>query len=359
MRMLIFLSIIILFFIIHINANTFNDTEITYPPYWHIAPSSLSEFPLINDSFSQYRLIDPWFYPHRLGLYKILINVTTPFMPFCSSSNASNILFALPSQFGWQFSSNRLFTNGTMNISTNSWWASANYYLSVIPFLVAVDIGLIHKEPFRILRQNNFCSSSTECFRQIPHAMEQWYLFFLHLTQSASCISNKKLTQRIIEKCYLQHIWTAYKSSIYNALPLVESKLDYLPSEVEKLFGLGWARFINLISMTRKNTDLYETIRNQRKFLPFRMLKESDRKPESNDLPDLVNRSLKNLLSFRFDWLLFIEKIWSRITCNYEGRIYAQYTLETMALSKLLASTYLAKAIMNAFLYKCDRLSNL
>ncbi|CAF4245752.1 unnamed protein product, partial [Adineta steineri] len=46
-------------------------------------------------------------------------------------------------------------------------------------------------------------------------------------------------------------------------------------------------------------------------------------------------------------------------TCNYEGRIYAQYTLETMALSKLLASTYLAKATMNAFLYKCDRLSNL
>jgi len=351
-----FLVVIVLFFNIHVNADTINDKEIFYPPFWDTAPASLTEFPLINDSSSQYRLIDPWFYPHRLGLYKILINTTTPFMPFCSSSNASNILFSLPSQLGWQFSSNRLLTNGTMNISTNSWWASANYYLSVIPFLVAVDIGLITpNEPFRIIRQDGFCSNFSECLHQIPNAMAQWHLFFLQLLQSTTCVANKKLNQRIIDKCYLAPIWLAYKSSIYNALPLIESKLDYLPSEVEKLFGLSWAKFLNLISMTRKNTNLYEAVKNQRKFLPFRMLKESDRTAHSNDLPDLVNKSLKVLFSFRFDWLSFIERIWERITCNYEARIYAQYTLETMAESKLLAYRYLAKATINAFLYKCDR----
>ncbi|CAF4357365.1 unnamed protein product, partial [Adineta steineri] len=111
------------------------NNEISYPTLWQTVPESLTEYPLVDDDYnsSQYRLIDPWFYPHRLGLYKILINITTPLMPFCSSSNASNILFALPSQFGWQYDSNRLFTNGTLNISLNSWWASANYYLSVIP----------------------------------------------------------------------------------------------------------------------------------------------------------------------------------------------------------------------------------
>ncbi|CAF0809679.1 unnamed protein product [Rotaria sordida] len=356
MRILIFFSIISWFSIININADEVIDEESFYPPYWYLAASSLDDFPLINGSSFQYRLIDPWSYLHRLGLYKILINITTPYMPFCSSSNASNILFALPSQFGWLFSSNRLFTYGTMRISTHSWWASANYYLSVIPFLVAMDIGLIKREPFRIIQRENFCTNFSECFNQIPDAMIQWYRFFYHLQQSSLCIGHKKIDKRIIDKCYLTHMWIAYKSSIYNSLPLVTSKLQYLPTNVEKSFGLGWAKLINLISMTRKNTNLYETIKNQRRFLPFRMLRKSDRKADSKDLSDSVNRSLKVLFSFRFDWLLFIEKVWGRLTCNFDSRLNAQYTLDTMAVSKLVALQYLAKTTFYAFFYKCDRL---
>jgi hypothetical protein len=245
-----------------------------------------------------------------------------------------------------------------MDISTNSWWASANYYLAVIPFLIAFDLDLIPKEPFQIIQYDNFCSNSSECFRQIPNAMIQWNIFFLRLQQSISCIDNEPIDQRIIDKCYLEQAWLASKTTITNALPLVQLKLDYLPSDVEKLFGLAWARLINLISMTRKNTNLYETIKNQRKFLPFRMLNESDQYPQSTDFPDTVNKSLRVLFTFRFDWLAFIEKIWARITCNYEGRLYAQYTLDTMGLSKIVALHYLVKAIINAFLHKCDQLSN-
>jgi len=339
-----------------INGNTIDDKETLYPPYWNSAPSSLSEFPLINDSLSTYRLIDPWYYPHRLGLYKILINISSPFMPFCSKSNASNILFALPSQFGWLFNSNRLFTNGTMNLSRNSWWASANYYLSVLPFLVAFDLDLLPKtESFRIVRYENFCSDSLECFHQIPTAMAQWHRFFLHLQQSASCLGNEEIDQRMIDKCYLGHVWLAYKKTISHALPLVQSKLDKLPSNTEKFFGLAWARLINLISMTRKNTNLYHTVENQRKFLPFRMLEQSDRSTNSSDLPILVNKSLKILFTFRFDQLALIENIWQRITCNYQSRVYAQHTLDTMGISKLLALRYFVQAIFNAFLHECDR----
>ncbi|CAF0816785.1 unnamed protein product [Rotaria sp. Silwood1] len=354
MRIIIFLSIIFWLSIINTNADEIHNKEIYYPPYWDQAPSSLNDFPLINGSSSQYRLINPWSYIHRLGLYKILINVTTPYMPFCSSSNASNILFALPSQFGWQFSSNRLFTYDEMMISTTSWWGSANYYLAVIPFLVAMDVGIIKREPFRIFREENFCTNSSECFDQIPDAMIQWYRFFYHLKQSSSCIGNKKIDGRIMDKCYLTYMWLAYTSTIYNALPLVESKLQYLPSKVEKTFGLSWAKLINLISMTRKNTNLYETIRNQRRFSPFRLLKDSDRSATSKDLPDSVNKSLKILFSFRYDWLSFIENVWRRLTCNYDARVYAQHTLDTMGVSKLVAFYNLIRAAINAFLYRCD-----
>jgi hypothetical protein len=346
MQLLIFLKIFILFISVSIKA----DNKISYPSLWETAPSSLNEYPLINTSSSiQYRLIDPWYYPDRLGLYKILINVTTPLMPFCSSSNASNILFALPSQFGWQFDSNRLFTNGTLNILTDSWWASANYYLSVIPFLAAVDVGLISQESFRIVRYENFCSNSMECSCQVPKAMKQWRNFFIHLQQA-----NKNIDDRIIDNYYLGPIWEAYKASIQDALPLIESKLYLLPSSVERLFAYGWARLVNLISMTRKNTNLYETIKNQHKFLPRRMLLENDRQIQSNDLPELVNKSLEVIFSFRFQWLSYIEKIWEKLTCNYESRVYAQHTLESMAISKLLAVKYLTRTVINSFFFQCD-----
>ncbi|UJR21209.1 hypothetical protein I4U23_024306 [Adineta vaga] len=334
----------------HTNAEMISDNEIYYPPLWHTVPSKLTDYPLINDSSSSYRLIDPWYYPHRLGLYKILINLTTPLMPFCSSSNASNILFALPSQFGWQFHSNRLFTNGTLNISSNSWWASANYYLSVIPFLAAMDAGLIPYEPFQIVQSKNFCSNAKECYHQVPEAMKRWHEFFTFLQQST-----KDFNDRILDTHYLAPLWLAYKSSFDNALPLIESKLVYLPSNNEKLFGQNWARLLNLIAMARKNTNLYETLKNQRKFLPHRMLLDSDHLTQPNDLSDSVKSSLKVLFSFRFDWLPQIEAIWSKLTCNYEARVYAQYTLESMAKSKVLAFKYLGKAVINAFLFRCDR----
>ncbi|CAF1542502.1 unnamed protein product [Adineta ricciae] len=329
------------------HANTTIRNQIYYPPLWHTVPSTLNEYPLINNS---YRLIDPWYYPHRLGLYKILIDVTTPLMPFCTSSNASNILFAFPSQFGWQFESNRLFTNGTLNISLNSWWASANYYLSVIPFLAAVDVGLIPNTTFQIVQQENFCSNAIDCLKQVPKAMNRWREFFSLLQECSGDFNN-----RILDTRYLGPMWHAYQGSIENAVPLIESKLAFLPSNAERSFGQGWARLLGLIAMARKNTNLYETLKNQRAFLPFRMLSDNDRLTGSNDLPDLVRKSLEVLFTFRFDWLSQIERVWEKLTCNYEARVYAQYALESMAISKVLAAKYLAQAIINALMFQCDR----
>ena len=323
--------------------------QVRYPPLWNVAPSSLRDYPSVNGT-PPYRVIDPWLYPHRLGLYKILIDVTTPLMPFCASSNASNILFALPSQFGWQFESNRLFTNGTLDISTDSWWASANYYMSVVPFLVAVDVGLIPPETFHIVQREGFCSNSTDCLTQVPKAMKQWHLFFSGLLHSG------QLTDaRTIDHYYLAPMWSAYTASIENALPLIKAKLGLLPSPTEQSFGQAWARLVSLIAMTRKNTNLYETLKNQRSFLPSRMLVESDRLIQSNDLPDLVNGSLELLFGVQFDWLVAIEFVWKKMTCNYEGRIYAQQAIESIANSKLFAVKCVSQALLSAVFFQCDR----
>ncbi|CAF0974858.1 unnamed protein product [Rotaria sp. Silwood1] len=120
MYLLTYLTSFLLFISLHINANIISDNEIYYPSLWQTVSSSLTEYPLVNDSSSQYRLIDSWFYPHRL----------------------------------------------------DSWWVAANYYLSVIPFFAANDVGLITpQESFRIIQYANFCSKSIECLQHVPKAM--------------------------------------------------------------------------------------------------------------------------------------------------------------------------------------------
>lgn len=322
--------------------------DVFYPKLWLDVPSSIDEFPLINNS----RIIDPWLYPHRLGLYKILIEITTPLMPFCSSSNASNILFALPSQFSWQFESNRLFTNGTLKISSKSWWASANYYLSVIPFLAAVDVGLISSKNFQIVRIEDFCTTIDECFTRVPKSMFEWRRFFLKVQNQN--FSTTTINDEILDREFLEPLWAANIASIEESLPLIEEKVRFLPSSVERFFGSAWARLLRLISMTRKNTNLYETLKNQRRFLPRRMLTENDLTCRSNDFTPPVHRSLSILFSFHFEWLNFIEKIWTKLTCNYQGRRNAQRILETMGKSKFIAASYFLRAFFSTTILPCD-----
>ncbi|CAF3027312.1 unnamed protein product [Rotaria socialis] len=140
-------------------------------------------------------------------------------MTFCSSSNESNILFAFSSQFGWQYESNRLFTNNTLTMSLDSWWAAANYYLSVILFLAAVDVGIIPHVSFP------------------ANSVEQWQNCFVQPKQLHKTIDETIIGDKMLDSLYLGPMWSAYITSINDALSLVESKTVFLPSNLERLFG--------------------------------------------------------------------------------------------------------------------------
>jgi hypothetical protein len=353
------LQVLIIYLLIF-SLNTVNTNE-RLPTLWNEAPSSIADYPLVyNCSTSQInssrecRLINPWFYLDRLGLYKILINTTSPLMPFCSLSNSANILFGLPSQFSWQFTSNRLFTNGTKQISTDSWWASANYYLSVIPFLAAVDVGVIQQGSFQIVQYGNFCSNSDECFHQVPEAMIKWRLFFTNLSQQNYC-KNDHVDNRIIDKCYLGLMWSAHVASIEHALPLIASKVSLLPSYNEQRFGLGWANLVGFIGMSRENTNLSNTNTYQDEFLPNRTLRNDDQPPYCPDLPKTVNNGLELLFFIRTEWYPEITKLWKNATCNYESRQDAQRVIEIVAISKIRAVNYFTEAIIKSHLFRCDQ----
>ena len=330
------------------------------PTSWTLAPSSLADYPQTdkcatssNATVDTCRLIDPWRYDDRLGLYKIMIGATNHLMPFCSSSNVWNIIFGLASQFSWQFDSNRLFSNGTRTVSTSSWWGSANYYLSVIPFLAAVDVGLIDQGPFRIVQRDTFCSTSDQCFAQMPQAMLAWRRFFANLTVPTSC-GDIQDDSRAIDRCYLAPMWSAHITSIEYALPLIESKLLLLPSSNEQRFALSWANLVAFIAMSRKNTNLLETNRYQQEFLPQRLLTDADNPPHCPDMTRNVNQALALMFSIHLSWYAPMKVVWKEATCNFEARQDAQHVLETVAVSKLTAAGFYLQAVQKSLKYKCD-----
>ncbi|CAF3447021.1 unnamed protein product [Rotaria socialis] len=329
-------------------ANSSNEERL--PPLWNEAPSSIADYPIAADYETQ--IIDPWLYLHRLGMYKILIDTTTPLMPFCSS-NETNILFGLPSQFGWQFTSNRLFSNGTRNVSTDSWWGSANYYLSVIPFIAAADAGVINQGSFRILQRENFCTNSDECSRQVPNAMNKWRSFFTNLLNSSFCL-HEKYDARIVDKCYLAPLWSAHMASLDGGLPLIESKVSLLPSHMEQRFGLSWAHLVQFIALSRLDTNLPLTNKYQAAYLPFRMLRDEDKPPHCSDLPDTVNQALELLFLVDEDWWSPLVKIWEKVTCNFEARQASQHVLETVVQSIPEAAGFFIEATIDAVQFKCD-----
>ena len=336
-------------------------TEQLLPSLWEKAPSSIVEYPLtyncstnFNNTNTPCHLIDPWNYLNRLGIYKILISSASTIMPFCSSSNVSNILFGLASQFGWQYDSNRLFTNGSYQISNDSWWASVNYYLSVIPFLAAVDIGLIRQNSFRIVQRGAFCSDSDQCNRQVPEAMNKWRLFFTNISQPNFC-PTAELDEKAIDHCYLGPMWSAHMASIESALPLVNSTLALLPSHNEQFFGLGWANLVGMVAMSRENTNLTNVNQYQREFLPRRILTDDDHPPHCPDLPVTVNRWLELLFSIPIDLYPTLKNIWKDATCNYAARRDSQLVMQTVVLSMPRAIEYFTEALAKSTIFPCDQ----
>ena len=129
-------------------------------------------FALLEDS-----TVDPWIYSQRLFLYETILNNTN--INLYNNNNESNILWGLPLQFTWQMSSGRLFVNNqTKRLSGNGWWACMNYYLSVIPYIYAAEVGIVPKVNILPPIDNDpskFCLNSVNCSTTLG---EKWTNFY-------------------------------------------------------------------------------------------------------------------------------------------------------------------------------------
>ncbi|XP_009561198.2 protein LEG1 homolog [Cuculus canorus] len=324
--------------------------EDVYPPLWDLAPENLLDF-LVKDNKI---VINAWNYQERLGMYKNLLNSSAKYFTAFGSQNLGNILWGLPLQHGWQFHTGRLADPSSVTscgyedgdqlcISVRSWWSCMNYYLSVIPFLGAVEAGLFGQlqHEIEILppeeRRADFCYSVADCWSRIPKLMDEWKAYFEYLlateheTGKSATFSSFKLDDA------LQLMWKAHVSSIAYALPKFQDSLKYL-SDPEANFGEDWANAVDFIAATHFYTDLQNT-NNFQVFLPQRMLVEADVLPSISDFSPQQNKVLVSLRALHKANQLtggLLLKIWRKAMSTEAGRQMGRKLIEGLASSQML-----------------------
>lgn len=317
-----------------------NETNVLPPNWQDVAPLSTKYFPADQNGSL---IVDVWDYMGRMSLYKFLIE-NVNHCGWDANSRAhdklylGNIIWGLPLQHGWQLSSGRLLTqeNSTV-LTTKSWWADMNYYLSVIPYFGAVEAGLA---PNVVLKYNpdeeRFCGRSIDC----PDIVEPWTSFFalVQQTNNTYCRDNHDSQQDydvtrfpIAERCdfnlsyivelHLQSLWKAHIHSIATGLPLFETELASM-AKPEADFGRSWAGLVDLIaeSLFPCNNSITNLLQN---CLPHRILNDGDIAPKIEDMSRLENRAV---------WLIdqiyianqkshgFVESSWVKMMCTEQER---------------------------------------
>lgn len=76
-----------------------------YPPLWEESPGQLGDYQVENGKY----IIDPWVFTDRMGMYKILLKQTAKYFAKFAPGNEQNILWGLPLQHGWQYSSGKKY----------------------------------------------------------------------------------------------------------------------------------------------------------------------------------------------------------------------------------------------------------
>ncbi|XP_031236190.1 protein LEG1 homolog [Mastomys coucha] len=272
-----------------------SNISVLYPPFWEESPEQLSDYRLEDGK----HIINPWIFTDRMGMYRILLTETATYFARYGPENEQNLLWGLPLQFGWQYQTGRLADPTGMRdcgneleeslcISVDSWWADVNYYLSVLPFLAAVDSGIAGLSPEQITilpppkDQMRFCYNVSGCQSAFPETMNRWRDFFQYMQLPSSDFDG-----------LLKKLWDAHTLSLeYPTRAFVDRYNFY--SDQEASFEKNWAITVYYLGEARLPTTLIRAHSFQRG-LPPRVLDDIDIAPFIPDFTPLQNKVLVTL----------------------------------------------------------------
>jgi len=312
-------------------------TENGLPILWQKADSQLADLPTVLTP-------NPWNYLHRMGLYRLLIDATDPFMGSMGTEDTDSPMWALPLQLGWELNSGRLVdptggtncglkTGDTMCISTQSWWACENYFVSVLPFLSAMQQGLKGEghSHAQVEMQvpagvEDYCTTYTDCAARYPAPMAKWDAFFQALKAAAAS------SQSDLEKkdYILGLFWDAHKSSMYASAVCNTRQSHYSAAEVS--FANSWINSAEFTAAAHFQTNLQNSVMVMTTF-PSRVLQEGDKAPNVADLSEEENHTLSI-----FSWMHngnnllggTLVRMWRSAMCSVSARENGRALMEQL-----------------------------
>lgn len=228
-------------------------------------PSILTEWHFITEDGTSE--LDPWLIADREVIWLALLN-STRIPALFGEDNLGNVLWGLVIQTQWQISSGRQQSNFSERINEFAWFADINYQLIVVPFIVAMNSGLV--EPTKLAPpQSNSPTKFPVIFEAIvKEVADGWTTFFetiKALQRNATYISLAKLQQQL---------WAAHTKTLTQALPEFERELQLLNIK-ERKFANGFGHFVEIPAMLNLNTS-HDIMSALNQLFPQRILKLTD-----------------------------------------------------------------------------------
>lgn len=237
----------------------------------------------------------------RMGMYRLLVERTNTHGSFGPHDELSPF-WGYASQLAWQARSGRL---GERAIDPASWWGACNYALSVVPYVAAMQSGVV--PPLRL-----------EVERGYDSAIGAWHTAFRALADPACDHDRARLA-----------VWRAHLESITFAVGRHEREFRAMPA-AEQRFAHGWVRMVDLFAAAAVRTDLEKLIETGGGALPSRVLRAGD---PHDDLPRHERSTVRRVgeLADRPGWRWGLEmRIWRRMMRTRTARLDAEGLLAGM-----------------------------
>lgn len=227
----------------------------------------------------------------RLAMYRQLVESTSARGTFGADAEL-HPFWGYASQLVWQNRSGRLGATPD-RIEPTSWWGACNYSLSVVPFVAAMQLGLV---PAIDLLHD----------RAYDAVLPAWHDAFAVLTSSDDLDAIRLA------------VWRAHRDSITLAVRLYTDEHRLLP-RAEQRFVDGWTRMVDLFAAAGLRTDLDKLVDIGGGALPSRLL--DDRVLAELPRPERSTARRVSSLADRPAWRWMLDLVvWRRIMRTKEAR---------------------------------------
>uniref|UniRef100_A0A8D2EQH7 Uncharacterized protein n=1 Tax=Theropithecus gelada TaxID=9565 RepID=A0A8D2EQH7_THEGE len=157
-----------------------------------------------------------------------------------------------------------------------------NYYLFAMPFLAAIDSGIMVISSDNVILlppskdQVNLCYNVSSCHSFFLETIQMWHEFYQHVKSSSSSSND-----------LLKYLWTAHVSSLKAAHKIFHNRLKYyFKQEVD--CKRNWVLFVDYLAPTRFPTTLIRMNEFQ-KNLPPQILVSGDKVHFIGDFSNFQN----------------------------------------------------------------------